>query len=87
MRVAVVSRRDAEYERETDEWMRDFTDETGIPVDFEDIETISGEIFATSHDIVRYPTVCVVDGDSKIITSWEGKLPQFEEVTYVMRDA
>jgi len=87
MRVVMVCRDNMEYTREAFDWMSEFKRETGIDVDLEDPETISGEIFATHHDIVQYPTVCVTDGDSKVLMKWAGKLPQFEEVTYVMRDA
>ena len=83
----MVSRDNTEYAREVSDWMIEFKRETGYDVELEDPETIHGEIFATSHDIMQYPTLCVVSDDSKILTKWSGKLPQFEEVTYIMRDA
>ena len=87
MRVVMVTRDNAEYTREAMEWMAEFTRSTGIEVELQDPETIMGEIFATSHEIMQYPTGCVVDSSSRIISKWAGKLPQFEEVSYVLRDA
>ncbi len=83
----MVCRDNTDYTREAFDWMKEFKRETGYDVELEDPETIHGELFATHHDIVQYPTVCVTDGSSKIIAKWAGKLPQFEEVTYIMRDA
>jgi len=83
----MVCRDNTEYTREATDWIADFKKETGIDVDWEDPETISGEIFASHHDIVQYPTLLVMRDDSKILAKWAGKLPQFEEVSYVMRDA
>lgn len=87
MRVVMVTRDNAEYTRGAMEWMAEFTRSTGIEVELQDPETIMGEIFAISHEIMQYPTVCVVDSSSRIISKWAGKLPQFEEVSYVLRDA
>ena len=87
MRVVMVVRDNMEYTREAMDWVSEFKRETGYDVDVEDPETIHGEIFASHHDIVQYPTICVMRDDSKMLAKWAGKLPQFEEVTYVMRDA
>ena len=86
MRVVMVVRDNMDYTREATDWMNEFKRETGYDVEWEDPETISGEIFATHHDIVQYPTLCVVDNESKVIAKWAGRLPQFEEVTYTMRN-
>ena len=84
----MVCRDNMDYTREAFNWMADFKRETGYDVELEDPETINGELFAVHHDIVQYPTVCVLnEGNSKMVAKWAGKLPQFEEVTYVMRDA
>ena len=87
MRVVMVVRDNTEYTREATDWMEDFKRETGIEGEWEDPETIHGEMFARHHDIVQYPTLCVLRDDSKVLAKWAGKLPQFEEVSYIMRDA
>lgn len=88
MRVVMVTRQDMDYTRESMDWITEFKRETGIDVAIEDPETISGEMFATHHDIVQYPCVCVVrEDDSKIIQKWAGKLPLPEEVSYILRNA
>ncbi len=53
----MVCRDNTEYTREAFDWMAEFKRETGYDVELEDPETISGEMFATHHDIVQYPTV------------------------------
>ena len=84
----MVTRQNTEYTRESMDWVSEFQSETGIEVTIEDPETISGEMFATHHEIIQYPCVCVLrEDDSKIIQNWAGKLPRFEEVTYTLRDA
>lgn len=88
MRVVMVTRQDTDYTRESMDWISEFKRDTGIDVEIEDPETISGEMFATHHDIVQYPCVCVIrDDDLKVIAKWAGKLPKSEEVSYVLRDA
>jgi hypothetical protein len=76
-----------DYTREATDWVTDFKAETGYDVDWEDPETIHGDMFAAHHDIVQYPTLLVMRDDSKVLAKWAGRLPQFEEVTYIMRDA
>ncbi|MDO4979075.1 MAG: hypothetical protein Q4E47_02915 [Candidatus Saccharibacteria bacterium] len=81
----MIVKHNTERTSEAELWMKQFKDETGIDVEWIDPETIEGEIFATSHDVLEYPTVMVVDSNSTMLQEWNGKLPQFEDVTYVMR--
>lgn len=82
----MVWRDNTDYARETIEWIDGFKKATGIDVETADPDTISGEIFATSHDVVQYPTLCVVDDASRMLAMWPGKMPQYEEVSYIMRN-
>lgn len=78
-------RDDTEYAREVIEWMDGFKKQTGNEVESVDPDSIEGEIFATTHDILQFPTLVIVDQNSSILSKWSGKLPQYEEVTYIIR--
>ena len=86
MRVVIVVKRESEYFREAEEWRMDFSRETGNEVEMIDPETIEGEIFASTRDIMQYPSVVVLGGSGEVIKKWSGSpLPQFDQVSYVLR--
>ena len=86
MRVVIVVKRESEYFREAEEWRVDFSRETGNEVEMIDPETIEGEIFASTRDIMQYPSVVVLGGSGEVIKKWSGSpLPQFDRVSYVLR--
>lgn len=86
MRVVIVVKRESEYFREAEEWRVDFSRETGNEVEMIDPETIEGEIFASTRDIIQYPSVVVLGGSGEVIKKWSGSpLPQFDQVSYVLR--
>lgn len=86
MRVVIVVKRESEYFREAEEWRVDFSRETGNEVEMIDPETIEGEIFASTRDIMQYPSVVVLGGSGEVIKKWSGSpLPQFDQVSYVLR--
>ena len=86
MRVVIVVKRESEYFREAEEWRGGFSRETGNEVEMIDPETIEGEIFASTRDIMQYPSVVVLGGSGEVIKKWSGSpLPQFDQVSYVLR--
>ena len=86
MRVVIVVKRESEYFREAEEWQMDFSRETGNEVEMIDPETIEGEIFASTRDIMQYPSIVVLGGNGEVIKKWSGSpLPQFDQVSYVLR--
>ena len=86
MRAVIVVKRESEYFREAEEWRVDFSRETGNEVEMIDPETIEGEIFASTRDIMQYPSVVVLGGSGEVIKKWSGSpLPQFDQVSYVLR--
>ena len=83
MRIVVVVKRQSEYFREADEWRVEFSRETGHD---KDPETIEGEIFASARDIMQYPCVVVLGAGGEVVKKWSGSpLPQFDQVSYVLR--
>ena len=86
MRVAIVVKIHSEYFREADEWKTEFSRETGQEVELIDPETIEGEIFASTREIVQYPSLVVLGGSGEIVKKWSGSpLPQFDQVLYMLR--
>ena len=86
MRVVIVVKTQSEYYREAYEWQTDFERETGEEAELIDPETIEGEIFASTREIMQYPTLVVLGANGEILRKWSGTpLPQFDQVTYVLR--
>ncbi len=86
MKIIAIWRDNTDYAREVGEWIDEMNRSTGREIESIDPDTVMGEIFCSSHDIVQYPTICVIDESSKILRKWVGKLPQFEEVSHIMRN-
>lgn len=86
MRVVIVVKTQSEYYREAYEWQTDFKRETGEEAELIDPETIEGEIFVSTREIMQYPTLVVLGVNGEILRKWSGiPLPQFDQVTYVLR--
>ena len=86
MRIVMLVRRDSEYSSEAADWVRDYQHETGETVEELDPDSIEGEMFATAHDFVQYPTLAVLDQDNRVLQHWSGSpLPSLDKVKYVTR--
>ena len=81
MKVVVVWRDNTDYAREVMTWIGEFERETGREVESLDPDTIEGEGFVRSRDIVQYPAVVVIDDRGAILKLWN-RLPQFDEVMF-----
>lgn len=88
MRVVSVWREDSDYGREMAEWLKDFTYQTGREIESLDPDTVEGEIFSTTYDVVEYPTLLALDNQGKVLASWRGlPLPLMNEVSYYLKSA
>lgn len=87
MRIVVVYKEFSDYAREVTEWIDTFEKRSGQTVEQLDPESPDGEMFCSSRDITRYPTVAVVDNDGKTYEMWPGTpLPIIDEVmSYLTR--
>ncbi len=85
MRVVIVWNEQTDYASEVREWLKDFAHDTGGTKQIEsfDPETMAGDSFARTYDIVQYPTILALDDDGKVLQMWKGTpLPQIEQVAY-----
>ena len=87
MRIVAVYKEFSDHAREMDEWLDQFERRSGQTVERIDPESLDGETFCASRDIVRYPTIAVVGDDGKTYEMWSGSpLPVIDEVMgYIAR--
>ena len=86
MRIVIVVKTHSEYFREAEEWGAEYQRETGREVELIDPETIEGEIFASTRDIMQYPSLLILGGSGEIVRKWSGSpLPQLDQVSYMLR--
>lgn len=83
MRVVVVYKDNTEFTRTVDDYLRDFTRQTGNELETLDPETPDGASFCRTYDIVEYPTIIVLSDDGNLQQLWRGlPLPTISEVSY-----
>ncbi len=86
MKVAIIYRKNTDYEREVISYLRDFQRRTGKELEQIDPETRDGAMFCQMHDIVEYPSVLAMDNDGKVLNLWRGTpLPLIDEVSYYVQ--
>ena len=83
MRVVMVYREDSEQARAVDDFLREFTRQTGRTIETLDPDTKDGADFCRVYDVVEYPTMIALSDDSHLQASWRGlPLPTISEVSY-----
>lgn len=83
MRVVVVYKDNTEFTRTVDDYLRDFTRQTGNELETLDPETPDGASFCRAYDIVEYPTIIALSDDGNLQQLWRGlPLPTISEVSY-----
>lgn len=83
MNVKIVYRADSEHARAVEEYLRDFSKQTGRTLDTTDPDSAEGADMCRTYDIVEYPTVMAISDDGQLQNSWRGlPLPTISEVSY-----
>lgn len=83
MRAVCVWRRESDYGRTVEEWLREFERRTGYEIESLNPDEREGESFCRAYDVVEYPTIIVADGNGGVLAMWRGEnLPTFDEVAY-----
>lgn len=83
MRAVIVWRRDSDYGRTVEEWIRDFAVISGREIEEVDPDSVEGQSFIGIYDVVEYPTILGMDDSGKVLESWRGlPLPRLNEVAY-----
>jgi hypothetical protein len=83
VRVVVVYKDNTEFTRTVDDYLRDFTRQTGNELETLDPETPDGITFCRTYDIIEYPTIIALSDDGAMQQTWRGlPLPTISEVSY-----
>lgn len=83
MRVVVVYKQQTDYTRQVEDWLHDFTRQTGRELETLDPESLPGISLCTAYDIVEYPTILALSDDGQMQNMWRGlPLPTLSEVSY-----
>ncbi|MBQ6510664.1 hypothetical protein IJI94_01725 [Candidatus Saccharibacteria bacterium] len=87
MKVVCVWKEESDYAREVMDFLRDFEIRTGKTIESIDPDTIEGELFVRSRDILEYPAIVAVDDSGKVLQHWTGTpLPHIDEVSYYAQE-
>lgn len=83
MRVIVISKPETDYARNVEEFLNNFTRQTGRTLEQLNPEEPDGERFVQAYDIVEYPTIIAISSDGQLQNMWSGTaLPTVDEVNY-----
>ena len=83
MRAVIVFRRGTDYQRTVLDFLEDFRRMSGKKIQEIDPDSIGGQGFCETYNIVRYPTILALTDDGKVLQKWEGlPLPRVGTVSY-----
>lgn len=83
MRVVVLYREESDHAREVIDYLRDFRLQTGHELETLNPDSPAGVQFATTYDIMEYPTLIALSDDGVMQNMWSGRpLPTIGEVSY-----
>lgn len=83
MSVTVVYKPESDHARTVEDFLRDFTRQTGTELTVLDPDTSDGTAFCRVYDIVEYPTIIAVTTEGQLLNNWRGlPLPTISEVSY-----
>lgn len=83
MKVYMITKDSTDYSRIVEEWLRDFSRQTGKTIEIVDPDSLDGSEFCRAYDIVEYPTIIAVDDGGSMQNTWRGTmLPTIGEVSY-----
>lgn len=83
MKVIVVYKAESEQARAVEDYLRDFSRQTGHDLETLDPETKDGIDMCRTYDIMEYPTLVALSDDGQMQNMWSGlPLPTISEVSY-----
>ena len=83
MRVVVVTKDNTDYARVVNTFLNDFVRQTGHALEVIDPESLQGDSFCRTYDIVEYPTIVALSDDGRMQNMWRGTImPTVSEVSY-----
>lgn len=86
MKLIMLYHPHSEFARTVEEYVTDFARLQGGDIELVSLETREGADTARLYDVVRYPALLAVRGDSSLAKQWQDdKLPLMTEVASYMR--
>lgn len=83
MRAVIVYRSESDHRRPVEEFLHDFTRQTGNIVEAINPDSKEGQEFCRVYDVVEYPTMIALADDGQLLATWRGlPLPTISEVSY-----
>lgn len=83
MKTIVVYKEETDYARQVDDFLRDFTRQTGHELETINPDTPDGASFCRAYDIVEYPSIVAISDNGAMQQMWRGMpLPTISEVSY-----
>lgn len=83
MRVVVVYKEESDHAREVFDYLRDFSSQTGHEIEQINPDSLDGETFCRTYDIVEYPTMVALADGGQMLQQWRGRpLPTISEVSF-----
>ena len=83
MKAVIVYRAESDHARAVEDYLRDFTRQTGRELETIDPDTKEGIDFCHVYDVMEYPTVVAFSDDGQLQNSWPGlPLPTISELSY-----
>ncbi|PID32662.1 hypothetical protein CR956_01255 [Candidatus Saccharibacteria bacterium] len=83
MRAVVIYKERSDHAREVDDYMRDYTRQTGKRLEVIDPDSRDGADFCRVYDVVEYPTILALSDDGQVLKQWRGRpLPVIGQVGY-----
>lgn len=83
MKTFIAYRSNTDYERDVNQFLRDFERQTGHTLERIDPDTRDGAAKCEVYDIVEYPSVIALNDDGVVQFVWRGlPLPLISEVSY-----
>lgn len=83
MRVLAIYKSESEQARMTEDYLRDFSRQTGHDIETMNPETKDGVAMCEAYDILQFPTLLALSDDGQMQNMWTGlPLPTISEVSY-----
>ncbi len=81
MKAVILYHPNAEFARQTEEYVADFERTHVQKIELQSLETKEGSDTAKTYDIVRYPALLVIRDSGELVRGWQGEtMPLMNEV-------
>jgi fructoselysine-6-P-deglycase FrlB-like protein len=86
MRVVALYKQQRDYTRQVEDYLADFTRQTGRELEVMDPESKEGMSFCEAQDILEFPAIVAITDEGQAVSTWKGfPLPLVNEVSYYVQ--